>query len=129
MKTSTPQLSRHRRHLRQLLVQIEKLTFRCAYPAPLIKGTPSEVFRTCGKAGCKCARDPADRHGPYRVIQIKRDGKAKQVPLKKSDNAHWEQAKLYQKQIKTLAQLKACLMELENGVRLIIKARCQEWPT
>jgi hypothetical protein len=31
----------------------------------LAAGTLHRHFTRCGKAGCRCARDPAARHGPY----------------------------------------------------------------
>jgi len=32
---------------------------------PMRRGSLSERFMKCGKAGCPCARDPKARHGPY----------------------------------------------------------------
>ena len=31
----------------------------------LCSGTLLERMKLCGKAGCRCAQDPAARHGPY----------------------------------------------------------------
>lgn len=31
----------------------------------LCSGTLLERWKTCGKPGCRCARDPDARHGPY----------------------------------------------------------------
>jgi len=34
-------------------------------PRPMRRGSLSERFMRCGKAGCPCADDPSARHGPY----------------------------------------------------------------
>jgi hypothetical protein len=31
----------------------------------IASGTISERTKVCGKPNCRCAKDPADRHGPY----------------------------------------------------------------
>jgi hypothetical protein len=67
---TTKELSKHRQRLRQLIDAIDKLAYQSTYPDPLIQGTPGEVFRTCGRKNCKCASDPANRHGPYLVIHL-----------------------------------------------------------
>ena len=83
MITST-ELSRERKKIKQLISQIDKLAFKTAQLDPLIKGSPVEVYRACGKASCACSTDTDKRHGPYRVVQVYRNGKQKQISLRKS---------------------------------------------
>jgi|ERR1700738_5005337 len=128
MTISTTQLSLHRKRLRQLIDKINTLSFLCAYGDPLIQGTPGEVFRTCGHKNCKCAMDPTQRHGPYKVIQIYQNKKQRQVALKKEQSEIWQQAKNYQTQMKTLLELKDICLELTDTVQSIIMSRVEKWP-
>lgn len=128
MAMSTTALSAHRKQLRQLLDKIEKLSFQCAYTDPLVQGTPGEVFRTCGQKTCKCNTDPAQRHGPYLVIQIYQDKKQRQVALKQEQKEIWQRAKNYQKQMKTLLELKKSCTELTDMVRDILMNRVEKFP-
>lgn len=43
----------------------QQLAARLAQPQPMRRGSLSERFVRCGKPGCRCATDPAARHGPY----------------------------------------------------------------
>lgn len=120
-------LSQHRKQLRQLLKRIEQLSFECAHPGPLIQGTPGEVFRTCGQKTCQCATDPTKRHGPYLVIQIYQNKKQRQIAIRKDQKELWQRAKNYQKQMKTLLELKKVCMELTNKVDKILMERIEKW--
>ncbi len=42
----------------QIHEELARLNYICA-------GTLQHRTRVCGKPGCRCARDPAARHGPY----------------------------------------------------------------
>ena len=123
---TSKKISTHRQKIRKLIDKINELAFYCAHTDSLIKGTPGEVFRKCGKPTCKCARDPSNRHGPYLVVQIKKEGQSKQIALRKDQKDIWQQAKNYQKQMKKLSELKICFKELEQFVREIIENRVEE---
>jgi hypothetical protein len=41
----------------------------------LCSGTLVRRLKLCGKAGCRCAQDPAARHGPYYEWGHMKDGK------------------------------------------------------
>jgi len=125
---ATTKLSEYRKNLSQLIRKIENLAFYCAYSDPLIQGTPGEVFRTCGKKTCKCAIDPEQRHGPYKVLQIYQDKKQKQISLRKNQQEIWQQAKNYQKQNKYLLELRQVCAELAQLVQIILDARTKKWP-
>jgi len=125
MITST-QLSKNRKKLRQLLSEIDELAFKSAHNDPLIKGSPVEVYRTCGKENCICSIDPDKRHGPYRVVQVYRNGKQRQVSLKNSETVLWNKVVNYQKQMKCIAQMKSCMSEIETLVNGMIEERLEE---
>lgn len=86
------------------------------------------MYRSCGKASCSCSSDPSKRHGPYRVVQVYRQGKQKQVSLKKNETALWDKVNYYQSQMKSFVELKDCLSELENLVNDMITSRLEEMP-
>lgn len=125
---TTAELSKHRLRLRELIDTINELAFQCTYSDGLIQGTPGEVFRTCGKKNCKCVSDPNLRHGPYLVIQVYQDKKQRQISIKQERKAYWQKAKNYQKQIKTLAELKETCEQLTDTVRTILNQRLEELP-
>ena len=120
--------SRSKQEIYRIIEKIKKLSYSCAYMDPLIKGCPGEVFRKCGKATCKCSTDDSRRHGPYMVIQTYQNGKQKQISLKKDQKDIWGRAKNYQKQIRNIAALKTCCLELEKLVKQIIEERVEKWP-
>ena len=86
------------------------------------------MFRTCGQKSCKCAADPAQRHGPYLVIQVYQGKKQRQIALKQDQKEIWQKAKNYQKQIKTLSELKKTCEELADTVRKILNQRLEKFP-
>jgi len=126
MAKSTNKLSKYRQRIHDLLGEIEKLSFYSAHADPLIKGTPVEVYRACGRSYCKCTQDAAFKHGPYRVVQIYKNGKQKQVSLKKTEDKLWERVCNYQNHMKSFSDLKSRMSDLENLVKEIIETRLEE---
>ncbi len=122
------ELSKYRQRLRQLIDVIDKLAYQCAHTDPLIQGTPNEVYRTCGQKNCPCASDRGARHGPYRVIQVYRNKKQRQIALRQEQQEIWQQAKNYQKQKKTLLLLKRTCKELTETVQEVLIKRLEELP-
>jgi len=55
---SAPDRARLRRRTRELKRQLSRIDY-------LASGTLTERMKTCGKPNCRCASDPAARHGPY----------------------------------------------------------------
>jgi len=66
MKLSRPssptEATQLRAHAQQRIAQIHAELARLDY---ICAGTLQHRTRVCGKPGCRCARDPAARHGPY----------------------------------------------------------------
>lgn len=122
---SNTEISKYRKYLRELLNDIEKHAFFCAYSDDLIQGVASEVYRRCGKKGCGCTND-AERHGPYFVIQLYENKKQRQVALRKEEKHLWQMVKNYQLQIDSLLKLKKLCNKLCNEVRIIIKKRVKK---
>jgi len=127
-KLTRQALSRYRQEFRRLLTEIDRLASRCLFDDPLIQATPGEVYRTCGKELCKCMQDKEKRHGPYLVIQVYRDGKQRQISLKKDQKDIWDKAKHYQFQIECLSKLKDSCRVLQNLMAEVIEKRTEDFP-
>jgi hypothetical protein len=129
MSTFTPaQLSSYRKQFRTLIQNLERLSSRCLFADPLIRAKPQEVWRTCGKKTCRCAKGGENRHGPYRVLSVTRQGKQRQVPLSKEKHDLWDLAVHYQFQVNKLSELKGVCREIEALVEQIIEKRIREFP-
>jgi hypothetical protein len=47
-------------------IAVEQALSREVSRGPILKGSMKEIYRTCGKASCKCSSgEKKDRHGPY----------------------------------------------------------------
>ncbi len=121
-------ISKHRQRIHQLLKEIERLAYQSAYEDKLIKGTPGKVFRRCGSKKCKCAMGSEYRHGPYMVIQIFKNGKQRQIALRKDQKEIWERAKNFQTQMQYLSELKEHTLKLEKLIKSMIEKRLEDWP-
>jgi hypothetical protein len=45
--------------------RVRELAAQFGRPTPMRRGSLSERYVKCSKPGCRCAEDPAARHGPY----------------------------------------------------------------
>lgn len=122
------QLSAYRKRIRILVTQIDRLSSRCLFSDPIIRGTPVEVMRTCGKKSCKCMKDRKDRHGPYKVVSVIRDGKQRPIPIGKDKVELWSLVQRYQFQVEKLSELKKRTLELSDVVWEVIEKRLQQFP-
>ena len=66
MEMSRPVSRRHLAQVRQAAAQrIERIRGRICALDVLCSGTLVKRTKLCGRAACRCARDPDARHGPY----------------------------------------------------------------
>ena len=79
-------------------------------------GTLVKTMKTCGKAGCRCARDPEARHGPYNEWAYMKAGK--QVHRSVSP----EQAKLLRQAIKNYRTIRRLLRDWETQTVRVMDA-------
>lgn len=126
--TSKKLLSQRKTEIRDLIQRVNELAFRCAHGDTLIRGTPGEVYRTCGSDRCNCKKDSNARHGPYMVVQVFRDGKQSQIALRQEQRSIWEKAKHYQQQIEYLQKLRKTFIQLETIIKKTIQERTEDWP-
>ena len=70
MSKSTPPrgAERARERIAQIRQELGDIELLCS-------GTLQKRMKTCGSANCRCAHDPAARHGPYYEWGHMRDGK------------------------------------------------------
>ena len=125
---SNEQLSRFRQAVRRQLDQIERLARRCLFADPLIHGSPAVVYRRCGRKSCACSTNDEKRHGPYKVIQVVKQKRSRQVCLRRDQEQLWSLAEHYQYQIERLAELKDACAKLQALVREVIDQRAMEFP-
>ena len=123
-----PQLSAYRQQVHNLVKKIEFLSSRCLFADELIRGSPAVVYRRCGRPRCKCAQGGDSRHGPYKVIQVVRDERSRQICLRAGQEKLWQLAKNYQHQIAKYLELKRCCSELLELVNDVIAKRVVEFP-
>jgi hypothetical protein len=56
--TATARARRARERINRIRGDLAEIDYLCS-------GTLLERLKSCGKPGCRCAHDPAARHGPY----------------------------------------------------------------
>jgi hypothetical protein len=83
MQSHKQQIEASRQRLQQQL--------RALCSVPLMRGTVSEVRRSCGRKSCACARDPAARH-PRKFLTVYLEGRTQGVHLRAEDLERVERA-------------------------------------
>ena len=92
-RISTAKAKQSRTRIGRIRNAIAKVDYLCT-------GTLLERFTRCGKPGCRCAEDPAARHGPYYDWGHMQDGKlvhrrltAEQAELMRPAIANYQKVK------------------------------------
>ena len=122
------QISRYRKEIGGRVRKLEYLSSRCLFPDPLIKGNPQKVFRTCGKQTCRCMKNPKNRHGPYKVIAVVKEGKQRQIPLRKEEGNLWDLTDRYQYQMKQLYEFQKIVSEIRKLILEVLEKRLMKFP-
>lgn len=94
---SRDELSHFRQKVVQLSERLRELALCALHSDWLVQGVACEVYRRCGKDGCRCMQG-GDRHGPYKVIQVWHNKRSRQMTLRKGEERYFEMAKHYQQQ-------------------------------
>ncbi|MCP3913973.1 MAG: hypothetical protein GY711_00275 [bacterium] len=68
----------------------------------VVTGTLHRRTKSCGRTGCKCADDVAERHGPYLEWTRRRDGRQRLTVLTPRQAALVESAIANRRQIEQL---------------------------
>lgn len=96
-----PSRKRIRERTQDLRRQIARMDF-------VASGTMHERTKVCGRKNCKCASDPAERHGPYYEWSRRKDGKLQHKIVTS------EQAELLKQSIANHRQIQALLAQWED---------------
>lgn len=102
------QRSQHKPHRARLRARTRAIRKELAALDYLASGTLHHRTKVCGKPTCRCANDPAARHGPYHEWGRMRDGKLVQSTVTA------QQAKLLERGIANHQRAKALLAEWER---------------
>ena len=96
---SRQEVSRFRQEVVAELDRQRLLVLKAFHHDLVLGGIPAEVYRTCGKTNCRCMNG-GKKHGPYKVVQIWKDKRSKQLTLNKAEGHYFELAQhyVYQKQ-------------------------------
>jgi len=88
----------------------------------ICSGTLSQRMMTCGKPNCRCATDPAARHGPYYQWIRMRAGKPAHRYVSE------QQAPILRQAIDNYRQVKALLRDWEESSERLIDAAQSDQP-
>lgn len=111
MPKRNPQQTAERAHQRiaELRAALAEMEYVCS-------GTLLERMKTCGAPTCRCARDPAARHGPYYEWGHMKAGKLAHRLVSA------EQASLLRRAIANYRRLKKLLRSWESETERLIDA-------
>ena len=102
--------------------RIEKIRAAIGATDYLCSGTLYEHLSRCGKAGCRCAEDPAARHGPYYDWGHMQAGKLVRRRLSAA------QALLMRQAIANYRKVKKLLRDWETETERLIEAEAPRDP-
>jgi hypothetical protein len=108
--TTTP------RAVQRAHARIERIRQALAQYELLSSGTLSQRMMKCGKPNCRCASDPAGRHGPYYEWGRMRAGKTIRRYVSE------QQAQILRRAIDNYRQVKALLRQWEDNTERLIDA-------
>jgi hypothetical protein len=108
-RSPEPLARQARSHIERIRAALTRIEYLCS-------GTLLERRKLCGKPSCRCAQDPAARHGPYYEWGHMRAGKLvhRQVSA--------EQAALLRQAIENYRKVQALLREWEEQTERLIDA-------
>ena len=96
-----PSKNRIRARTQDLRRRIARMDF-------VASGTMHERTKVCGRKSCRCASDPAERHGPYYEWSRRKDGKLQHKVVTS------EQAELLRRSISNRRKIQALLAQWED---------------
>ncbi len=96
-----PMNAKQRSRRAKLLEQVQVLA------QVAIFGNPTETFRTCGNAGCRCHHG-GPKHGPHLYISFRGDGQTRNTYVPKAAQPAVLEG------LKAWKQMQACLRELAD---------------
>jgi hypothetical protein len=111
-KSSAAYLSQLRKKISVKMDRLKQLYLWSCSSEVLFHGQPGSVFRKCGKVNCRCTAGGDQRHGPYQIIRIFREGKSTQITLKNDERHFFDMAKRHQQQVRNRREIISIQSEL-----------------
>ena len=112
-------LSRLRQEAFDVLRECRTLVRSLARPGPMIAGSCYEMYKKCGRPGCRCTR--GELHGPFPVISIARSGRrsTRSVPRDRVEEvrARTETYRAFQQERRRLRRAMQRLLEIVTAIR------------
>ena len=112
-------LSQRRREAFRLLRACEGLLRELARPGPMMAGSFYEMYKQCGRPGCRCTR--GELHGPFPVIAIARGGRRSTRSVRRDRVAEvrsrTEAYRAFQQKRRRLNQLMKRIAEIVTEIR------------
>ncbi len=100
MKNLSPAyLSQQRQRISTKLEHLSRLYQGGCSNEQLFHGQPATVYRKCGKANCKCSTGGENRHGPYKIVRIFREGQSRQITLTEENMELYFMAQRYHEEV------------------------------
>ena len=122
-KVSREHLSRYRQDIAHSAERLKCMYLKAAREDLLFGGTPLEVYRRCGKAGCKCEKGGEFRHGPYRVIAVREGARVRQITLRKDEAGLFEMVQHHRMQVANRAEIVRFQADLLDKLDAMLEAR------
>ena len=120
-------VSRLRQEAVSLLRDCRRLLQELLQPGPMIAGSFYQMYKKCGRPGCRCTR--GDLHGPCPVISIARKGRrsTRSVPRDRQDEVR-RRAESYRSFQRKRRRLREMFRRLERIVEDIREAHLVDFP-
>lgn len=116
------EISRFRQQMSLLTEKLRALALKAGYADRLFGGVPCEVYRSCGKATCRCMSG-GERHGPYKVVQVWHNKRSRQVTLKKDEQHFFKMAEHYQYQMHNREEIVEVQKNILDAVDTMLERR------
>lgn len=97
-----------------------RLATRLPVAVEILRGAVVERYARCGKVACRCQRDPAARHGPYRyLVTTVGQGRTRSILLQ-PDQLGWVRAAVaryrrLEQMVEQLSELNAELLQARQA--------------
>jgi hypothetical protein len=115
MRDNEQQIKKARERIEGIREALNGLVYLCS-------GTLLKRTKTCGNPGCRCARDPAARHGPYYEWTHMRAGKLAHRTLSP------QQAAIMRVAIANYRKVRKLLRDWEMATERLIDAEAPRKP-
>lgn len=113
-----------RKKIADLVISQRSLLKEVMGRTPILKATPFELKKKCGKLKCRCHDSEDYWHGPYVSISVSlKNGKQKRIVLNKNQKKWIILAQRFKKIKENFKLLKSINKEIEKQYKMMINER------